>query len=156
MAIEPVIPKYYLYPSALFANRKGHMVTTVLGSCVAICLYDKAKGFGGINHYMLPFWNGRELASPKYGNIAIESLVKKMEAIGASRINMIAKVFGGANQLGHHTGIGQRNYEIAEEMLGDMKIKIVARSVGGLNGRKITFNTASGEVLMKNIVKQNV
>jgi chemotaxis protein CheD len=122
---------------------------------VSICLYDKGKGFGGINHYMLPFWNGRELASPKYGNIAIESLVKKMEALGAARINMVAKVFGGANQLGHNTGIGDRNFEVAYDMLHEMKIKIVAKSVGGYNGRKITFNTATGEVFMKNIVKQN-
>ena len=66
-------PKHYLYPSALFVKKEGHMVTTVLGSCVAVCLYDKVMGIGGINHYMLPFWNGNELASPKYGNIAIEN-----------------------------------------------------------------------------------
>lgn len=147
------IPKFYLYPSALFVKKEGHMVTTVLGSCVAICLYDKVKQVGGINHYMLPFWNGRELASPKYGNIAIESLVKKMEILGSSRINMIAKVFGGANQLNHNSGVGERNFQIAKEMLEDYNIKIVAKSIGGHNGRKINFNTSTGEVFMKNIAK---
>lgn len=130
------------------------MVTTVLGSCVAVCLYDETAGIGGINHYMLPFWNGNELASPKYGNIAIESLIKKLERLGASKANMVAKVFGGANQLNHTVGVGNRNIKIAQEMLEELKIKIVAKSVGGEKGRKINFNTSTGEVFMKYVTKQ--
>lgn len=130
------------------------MVTTVLGSCVAVCLYDETTGLGGINHYMLPFWNGNELASPKYGNIAIESLVKKLEKLGVQRNNMVAKVFGGANQLNHTIGVGQRNIKVAQEMLEELNIKIVAKSVGGEKGRKINFNTSTGEVFMKYVTKQ--
>ena len=102
---------------------------------------------------MLPLWNGNELASPKYGNIAIESLVKKMEGLGSTRVNMIAKIFGGANQLHHSTAVGHRNIKIAEEMLAEMGIKIITRSVGGHVGRKINLNTSSGEVYMKYINK---
>ncbi len=131
------------------------MVTTVLGSCVAVCLFDETKKIGGINHYMLPFWNGKELASPKYGNIAIESLVKKIERLGCKRENLVAKVFGGANQLDHKIGVGQRNIKIAEELLADLKIKIVAKSLGGHQGRKLNFNTSTGEVFMKFITKQS-
>ena len=64
--------KHYLYPSALFAERTPFLVDTILGSCVAVCLYDEHKKIGGINHYMLPLWNGDGLATPKFGNIAIE------------------------------------------------------------------------------------
>lgn len=148
------IPKFYLYPSTLFAKKEGHMVTTVLGSCVAVCLFDQTIGIGGINHYMLPLWNGNELASPKYGNIAIEGLVKKMEELGSKRVNMTAKIFGGANQLDHKFGIGQRNIKIAEEILEKMRIKIIAKSVGGHLGRKINMNTASGVIFMKYLNKQ--
>lgn len=130
------------------------MVTTVLGSCVAVCLYDETLQMGGINHYMLPFWNGNELASPKYGNIAIESLVKKLENLGSKKENMVAKVFGGANQLEHKLGVGQRNIKVAEEILAEMQIKIVAKSMGGHKGRKLNFNTSTGEVFMKYITKQ--
>lgn len=130
------------------------MVTTVLGSCIAICLYDEHLAVGGINHYMLPFWNGNELASPKYGNIAIESLLKKIIQLGAKKENIVAKVFGGANQLGHTVGVGERNIKIAEEMLSELKIKVVAKSVGGHKGRKINFNTSTGEVFMKYVSKQ--
>lgn len=154
MTVTATMPKYYLYPSTLFAQKEGHMVTTVLGSCVAVCLYDETTGLGGINHYMLPFWNGNELASPKYGNIAIESLLKKLEKLGARRINMVAKVFGGANQLNHTIGVGQRNIKVAQEMLEELSIKIVAKSVGGEKGRKINFNTSTGEVFMKYVTRE--
>ena len=149
MTKQATIPKYYLYPSTLFVKKEGHLVTTVLGSCVAVCLYDNVKKIGAINHYMLPFWNGNELASPKFGNIAIESLIKKI-----IQENIVAKVFGGANQLGHTVGVGERNIKIAEEMLSDLKIKIVAKSVGGHKGRKINYDTSTGEVFMKYVSKQ--
>jgi len=134
---------------------EGHLVTTVLGSCIAICLYDTVKKIGGINHYMLPFWNGNELASPKYGNIAIETLLKNLEKLGSKKEDMVAKVFGGANQLGHTLGIGERNIKVAQEMLSDLNIKVVAKSVGGEKGRKLNFNTSTGEVFMKFITKQS-
>ena len=135
--------------------KEGHLVTTVLGSCIAVCLYDNIKKIGGINHYMLPFWNGNELASPKYGNIAIETLLKKLERLGSKKEDLVAKVFGGANQLSHRLSVGERNIKVAEEMLSDLKIKVVAKSVGGEKGRKLNFNTSTGEVFMKFITKQS-
>ena len=74
----PELPSHFLYPSALFASREPYIVNTILGSCVAVCLYDVKLQIGGINHYMLPFWNGQGLASPKFGNIAISKLLEKM------------------------------------------------------------------------------
>ena len=72
------IGKHYLYPSALFAEKEQYMVDTILGSCVAVCLFDTKLKIGGINHYMLPLWNGNGLASPKFGNIATEKLIEKI------------------------------------------------------------------------------
>ena len=74
--MEEEINKHYLYPSALFAEKERYMVDTILGSCVAVCLFDSVKKIGGINHYMLPLWNGNGLASPKFGNIATEKLIE--------------------------------------------------------------------------------
>ncbi len=125
---------------------------TILGSCVAVCLWDKKNKTGGMNHYMLPFWNGSGLASPKYGNIAIGQLIKKMENMGSNPETMVAKIFGGASMLreqSHIFDIGRRNVELAHELLYDNDIKIVAESTGGEKGRKIFFNTKTGEVLQK-------
>lgn len=105
-----------------------------------------------MNHYMLPFWNGNGLASPKYGNIAIAQLINKMIAMQGSHQHMIAKIFGGARMLQEQSNIfdiGRRNTELAYEILSAQKIRIVAESTGGMKGRKIFFNTDTGEVLQK-------
>ncbi len=146
---------HFLYPAALFASIEATTVSTILGSCVAVCLYDKARGFGGINHYMLPYWNGQGLASPKYGNIAIEKLVAKMESLGARRADLVAKVFGGGAVIdtGSHFHIGERNIEVANEQLKELGIPVVARSTGGVNGRKLEFDTETGAVRQRYIQK---
>ena len=121
-----------------------------MGSCVAVCLWDRYLGIGGINHYMLPTWNGMELASPKYGNIAIERLTEKMLQLGCKKNNLVAKVFGGGEVItvtSSSMHIGERNIMVAEEMLQEQNIPIIGRSTGGKNGRKIIFNTHTGEVL---------
>ena len=147
------LQKYYLLPSGIFVEKEPHVVDTVLGSCVAVCMYDDRLKIGGINHYMLPFWNGRGLASPKYGNIAMDKLIEKMELLGSKRTNMIAKVFGGANQMQSSLGVGQRNVMMVKDYLADARIPIVAENVGGEIGRKIRFNTSNGQVLMKFLQK---
>src|SRR6478609_4806111 len=93
-----VVPEHFLFPSALFADQNPHRVQTILGSCVAVCLHDTRLGWGGINHFMMPWWNGDGIPSPKYGDVSMELLLKKMESFGSHRTDLVAKVFGGANQ----------------------------------------------------------
>jgi chemotaxis protein CheD len=148
---------HFLYPSALFASREPYIVNTILGSCIAVCMYDTVLNCGGINHYMLPFWNGQGLASPKFGNIAIQKLLEKMLSMGCLQRNLIAKVFGGGNIIETSTAqfmIGDRNIIVAKDMLKELKIQIVSQSVGGNQGRKIQYNTYTGEVKQKIIEKQ--
>jgi len=98
---------------------------------------------------MLPLWNGQGLASPKYGNIALEKLVQKMLLLGSKKSNLVAKVFGGGEVIDSNIkvfNIGDRNIEIAYEMLDGFKIPVVAKSVGGKLGRKIEFDTSTGAV----------
>jgi len=147
---------HFLYPAALFASKTPHLVTTILGSCVAVCLFDPIIQVGGINHYMLPLWNGQGLASPKYGNIAIEKLLEKVISLGCTRNNIQAKVFGGGEVIETNItqfNIGARNIKLAHEMLDDLKIPIVGQSVGGKLGRKILYNTGSFEIRQKFIQK---
>jgi chemotaxis protein CheD len=120
-------------------------------------MYDTVLNYGGINHYMLPFWNGQGLASPKFGNIAITKLLEKMLSMGCSQRNLIAKIFGGGNIIETSTAqfmIGDRNIVVAKDMLKELKIQIISQSVGGNQGRKIQFNTFTGEVKQKIIEKQ--
>ena len=91
--------QYFLYPSSLFVSKEPYVVKTILGSCVAICIWDKRLKIGGMNHYMLPNWNGNDLASPKYGNIAIDKLINKLLLLGSKKEDLIAKIFGGGDML---------------------------------------------------------
>ena len=147
---------HFLYPSTLFVSQVPFNIHTLLGSCIAVCLFDPLLKCGGMNHYMVPFWNGEGLESPRYGNIAIEMLAGKMAHLGSQNRNMIAKVFGGGSVIGETTiNIGERNIQVAETVLKKLNVRIVATSVGGDQGRKIVFNTSTGEVLMKYISKNN-
>lgn len=151
MGSEEPINSHFLYPGTIFAEPLEYQISTVLGSCVAVCLWDHVVRRGGMNHMMLPFWNGEGLATPKYGNIAMEKLLSKMLLIGCRREHLVAKVFGGANVSG--TGlelfmIGDRNITLALHMLEEFRIPVVAKDVGGRVGRKIIMNSGTGVVLV--------
>ncbi len=127
-------------------------ISTVLGSCVAVCLYDRNLGIGGMNHYLLPFWNGNGLQSPRFGNIAIPKLVESMLDKGASLKTMEAKIFGGASMntpMSDNMMIGEKNILVAREILQEYNISIVAEDIGKQNGRKIQFNLEHGRVFLK-------
>lgn len=148
--------QHYLYPADLFVSKDPSLINTILGSCVAVCMYDPILHFGGMNHFMLPFWNGQGLASPKYGNIAIEKLMDDLLQKGAKKERLTAKIFGGGEVLETSSSafrIGERNTELAFQMLDSMKIKLAASHVGGKTGRKIQFNNFTFEVRMKMIEK---
>lgn len=156
MQQEGQIPVHFLYPANLYAPREPYLINTILGSCVAVCLFDPIFHIGGMNHYMLPLWNGQGLPSPKYGNIAIERLINKLEANGAKREHLKAKVFGGGEVLQTSSGgfkIGPRNIEIAWQLLEKFKISVVASHTGGNLGRKIQLNSQTGEVKLRMIEK---
>lgn len=146
------LPGRYLFPAEIFVTSEAMILSTVLGSCVAVCLWDTRQAIGGMNHYLLPLWNGDGLASPKYGNIAIRQLLEKVTAKGGERKNLQAKIFGGAAMWDQSNGlyaIGLRNIEIAHHQLKELQIPIVASNVGGTQSRKIFFNTGDGSVLLR-------
>ncbi len=134
-------------------------ISTVLGSCVAVCLYDRLLCTGGMNHYLLPFWNGNGLQSPKYGNISIPKMIENMLERGSKIVDLEAKIFGGASiniASSENMMIGEKNILVAREILKSYKIPIVAEDVGGQSGRKIQFNLERGKVLMKCTPKNNL
>lgn len=154
---EQPLKSHYLYPGNIFAHQEPHVITTVLGSCVSVCLWDKVLMVGGINHYMLPLWNGEGLATPKYGNIAISKLYEKMLGFGSKHSNIQAKVFGGAEVLAvtHAVlNVGERNVILAMDTLKQMKIPIKSKDVSGKRGRKLLFETHTGKVLLKRLSRR--
>lgn len=146
--------KKFIHSGQLYVAARPTHIHTVLGSCIAVCLYDGVNQISGMNHYLLPLWNNEGLQSPKYGNISIPKLIDSMEAVGCLRQNMVAKVFGGAspNDMKHpteHMMIGKRNFQIAEDILRQYGIKIVAKDIGGIKGRKIAMDSVTGKIQLR-------
>ena len=151
--VDIKMDKYYLYPGKIFSNKKPHIVDTVLGSCIAVFLWDPILQFGSINHYMLPLWNEEGNSSFKYGNIAIAEIISRMLKMGSDKKDLKAKVFGGSD-IAHSNGafnIGKRNIVLARNMLKAEQIPIISYSIGGHIGRKVIFNSGSGVVLISYI-----
>ena len=145
--------RIYLHPGKLFLAREVCLVTTILGSCVAVCLWDDVRRFGGINHFLLPAWAGGDQASSRFGNVAIEELIRELLGLGARRQQLRAKVFGGACVLealqngAHH--LGQKNIDMAYRLLAEERIPVVGGDVGGKRGRKLMFRTDDGQAWVK-------
>lgn len=142
----------FIHVGQLHVDIAPRAISTVLGSCVAVCLYDTKLGIGGMNHYLLPFWNGNGLQSLRFGNISIPKLIEAMVENGSNIKNMEAKIFGGASMnatVNENMMIGKKNILVAKEILKSYKIAIVAEDVGGVNGRKIQFNLERKKVLLK-------
>lgn len=142
----------YLHPGQLFVTSEPCEIISVLGSCVSVCLHDRARNVGGANHYLLPT-DGPE-PSARYGAFAISSLVTRMLAAGAHHADLVAKIFGGATLIGAKMGtvaLGECNVRIARNALAAAKIPILGEDVGGLRGRRICFKPDDGSVLVKRL-----
>ena len=128
------------------AQREDVVLSTLLGSCVAACLWDESVGVGGMNHFLLPHVATR---SDKDRNIirgvhAMELLINDLLKAGASRRAMQAKLFGGAWLREGLTNVGEQNATFAERFLADEAIPLVGGSLRGCRGRRLQFWPMSG------------
>ncbi|NOZ56747.1 MAG: chemoreceptor glutamine deamidase CheD [Calditrichaeota bacterium] len=141
-----------------YVSRDAEIVTTLLGSCVATCLFDPEVGVGGMNHFMLPgqLQPGPIFASEagRYGMFAMERLINELLKMGARREKLVAKVFGGANLLGGQNDasrVPEQNVLFTLEYLQLENIPVLISDVGGTVGRRIYMFTDSGRVLLKRL-----
>lgn len=144
--------KKFINVGEIYVARRPTEIVTILGSCVAVCLYDTVSKVGAMNHYLVPLWNGNGLASPKYGDVSVEKLLKHMYDHGCRPYNIIAKVFGGSNiniKSAEGMLIGKKNVIIAKEILAKHKIKVVAEDTGGNRGRRIMLVSDTGKIMLK-------
>jgi chemotaxis protein CheD len=140
------------------------IISTVLGSCIAVALYDPEARAGGLNHFMLPGEFSREdlVRNPnaKYGMYAMELLVNDLLKMGLKRRDLRAKVFGGGAVLhfvdGSVTRIPQSNIDFAFEYLEKESIPVLASDVGGREPRKIFLFAQTGKVLLKRIAPSQI
>lgn len=144
-----------LFPGQIFTSAEPALVTAILGSCVAVCIWDADTGIGGINHFLLPVNPMRRGADARYGNTAMERLLEAVVERGASTRRLVAKIVGGASVLdgvsGTRRSIGEQNVAVAREFLQQLDITIAGQRTGGRHARMLLFHTGNGVAFVKEI-----
>lgn len=153
----------YLKPGEICFSQTPMKVTTVLGSCVSATLYHPPTGIAAICHAMQPrcplpdLCSGECIVQYRYAWCAIHAMSRQMTGYGLRPRDIEAKLFGGAALMGGHrpenlaTSMGRQNAEAAMEALHSCGLTLKVANVGGTLGRKIIFDTITGEVLMKRV-----
>jgi chemotaxis protein CheD len=168
-----------LLPGDFFACSGEQVIVTVLGSCIAVCLYETQLKIGGMNHFMLPQLNNDGLVTAdeksseqtrseqdtdkkfladyqhsnaaRYGNAAMELLINEIIKLGGSRKNLTAKIFGGSAIIGAKIDVGQKNINFIHDYLAIENIASLSQDLGGSYARKVYFIPATNEVYVKTI-----
>lgn len=121
------------------------ILTTILGSCVAVCMRDTKIGVGGMNHFLLPTGRADGVdEGRRYGAYAMELLINDLLRAGARRDRLEAKLFGGARMFGGLSDVGASNAAFAEKFLRDEAIPLVGASLGGLAARRVQYWPTTG------------
>ncbi len=149
-----------LLPGEYYVSKHNEMINTVLGSCIAACIWDCKRGIGGMNHFMLPLGcedehSGREhmTSATRYGNFAMEILINEILKAGGSKNNLVVKLFGGGRVIKsmNSIDIGRKNIDFAHDYLESEGISIISEDTGDIYPRKILFYPATGRVRMKKL-----
>ena len=128
------------------SDKPDEVIQTLLGSCVATCLYDPVAKVGGLNHYLLSGENQVSNNSLSYGTNAMEVLINALMRLGARRDRLQAKLFGGASMIAAGRDIGQQNGEFGKRLLERERIPLTSASLGGKQARKIRMVPTTGHV----------
>jgi chemotaxis protein CheD len=152
--------KLYLKPGELCVSKVPVLVTTILGSCVAVTMCHRKLGVAAICHATQPDCPKRFKGCPEhcerkyhYASCVIPEMVQHMKALGAKPEDLEVKLFGGAAVLITPTAqsIGKQNIEAARSSLEQFGLRPKIHQVGGHHGRKLVFNTHTGEIMLKRI-----
>jgi chemotaxis protein CheD len=148
---QDVQRKVYLHPGQMHFGDDPTAITTILGSCVAVFLWNSTLQHGGVIHYILPGDDVSPESSLRYGSQAVRVLLGEALRRGR-RGDLIAKVFGGScmfKTMEHGPQLGFRNIQMARDVLRSAGVRIAGEHVGGDRGRKVIFHSDNGEAWVK-------
>jgi chemotaxis protein CheD len=160
------LPFLFLKPGEMVLREEPMIVTTLLGSCVAVTMYSPRLRLGAICHAVLPSCR-KELPcnyghpeSGKYVECAIRRMLDGFQAHGVVRSEIEAKLFGGSDMFdtagARSRSVGGQNMQAALEILESQSVRVVTQDLGGKRGRKIIFHTHTGEVFLKRLRKSEI
>lgn len=150
-----------LMPGDIYVTNQHEYLSTILGSCIAVCMRDTAMGIGGMNHFMLPQktaysssdWGTNPVTyASRYGSWAMEYLINEILKQGGQRDQLELKVFGGGNVIpALSNDIGQRNIDFLHDYVKREGLSIAAADLGEQFSRKIIFCPKTGKVKVKRV-----
>lgn len=147
-------PGYFLQPGFIYLPLVPTVISAVLGSCVAVCLFDPKHKTGGMNHFRLPESPGGMKRTSLYGDIATRTLIKMMLAEGSKIKDLEAQIIGGAmNQEIMNEDVGAENIRVARGILKKAGIRIASEDIGGEKGRKVVFDTSTNTTAVIKVEK---
>ncbi|WP_417807151.1 chemotaxis protein CheD [Thioclava sp.] len=146
---SPMGPQYISQGEYASSGEGGRSITTILGSCVASCVYDEGAKVGGMNHFLLPESNTVSAQAASFGVTAMELLINDLMKLGARRAQLKCKVFGGARMIAGLSNVGQMNAHFILEFLRREGIECAGQSLGGTLARRVEFWPDSGRARQK-------
>ncbi len=144
----------FISPGRICFSEEERLLCAVTGSGVAISIFDKKRKCGGMCYYIRPIRKSSADTSTQYACPSIIGLLNMLLSTGSKLQSLKAQLHGGADNIkakGHITGLGSQNVNAGREILALKKIKIDDEGIGGTHGRKIVFNTKSGETLIAKV-----
>lgn len=178
MSHRSSLPNYYLKAGELFILEQPAMISTVLGSCIAVTLFNKRLGFAGICHALLPQCKRKNIKKKiedlldnechkcleafKYADCSVFMMAEAFSRFGIKPSETEVRLFGGAKMmscLSSHDAkysVGRQNIDAASMILEHYHLTLASSDAGGSAGRKIMFNTKTGEVVQQFIKQTNL
>jgi len=143
------LTEYFLMPGYIFLTRTPHLISTVLGSCVAVSFWDSRNQCGGMANFMYPRFTAPDKATSQYGNAALEHMIRMFHQEGSRNKDMYAQIFGGAfDNSAACMKVARENISVARSVLSKNRVRIISEDVGGTMGRKIVYNTLKNEAIV--------
>lgn len=144
-----------IMPGEYYVGNKDEIISTVLGSCIAVCIRDPQIGVGGMNHFMLPGGTdgGQAIvgSSAKLGVFAMKYLINAILKNGGRKENFEFKIFGGANVMATRMDVGSVNIEFIRRYMSLEGFCITSEDLGTKHPRKINYFPRTGKVMMKHL-----
>lgn len=136
----------FLLPGDLVTSDKPAIWSTVLGSCVSVCIRHRTRTVAGMNHYLLAKADGRQEVG-RYGDSSIQTMWQQLSRWDSDPKQYTARVYGGAKMFEAQAfEIGERNIEMAKRALAQIGIPIIEEKVGGRVGVHLRYETAVNRV----------
>lgn len=161
---EAELPQIYLKAGEILFSDKPHVVLTVLGSCLSVTLFHRRSGLNAICHGLLPHCrerdgcNGECRGMAKYVECSLSWMLKRFRQARVALGELEVKVFGGADMFGKSPAergpisVGKQNIATAQKIIETEGLTVASMDVGGSQGRKLFFNTQTGEVMLKRLM----